>query len=348
MSPEFATSPAAQALGPLIVGFDGLALTDESANWLRDPAIGGVILFARNFQSREQLRALLAEIAALRTPRLLVTVDQEGGRVQRLLDGFTRLPPLSVLGRWHRTHPDRACDLAYRHGRVMAAELLDLGVDLSWAPVLDLDRGSSVIGDRAMADSPAAVIELAGWYLAGMRDAGMAACAKHFPGHGSVAEDSHLEVVVDSRSVEAMADDLEPFARLSDQYGAVMMSHVCYPAVDAAPAGFSRTWIETWLRRQMGFKGLVVSDDLDMAGAEPAGGLPERLDQAFTAGCDLALVCRPDSARAMVELERAWPRPPEQAMRRLYGRPMASLEEQLTVPEFRAWRTSLNALSKDQ
>lgn len=334
-------------LGPLIIGFDGTRLDAATRELLLHPAVGGVILFTRNYDNPEQLQVLTEELAALRHPRLVVSVDQEGGRVQRFREGFTRLPPLSVLGRWHASHPDRACDLAYRHGRVMAAELLARGVDLSWAPVLDLDRGSTVIGDRAMADRTEAVVELAGWYLAGMRDAGMAACAKHFPGHGSVEADSHLEVVVDARCERELEDDLAPFARLIDQVQTVMMAHVCYPAVDAAPAGFSRQWVGDCLRGRLGFEGLVVSDDLDMVGAEPAGGLPERLDQAFAAGCDLALVCKPESARRVLELDRDWPVPPAAAMARLYGRPLASLDEQLTVPEFRAWRDSLNALSKD-
>ena len=218
--------------GRLIVGFDGLDLTPETRERLLHPAVGGVILFSRNYASPDQLRALTFAIKAVREPRLLITVDQEGGRVQRFKAGFTPLPPLAVLGRWHRTRPDRAGDLAYRHGRIMAAEVLGHGVDLSWAPVLDLDRGSRVIGDRAMADDPEAVAELAAFYVAGMRDAGMAACAKHFPGHGSVAADTHSEVVTDPRPLAALDDDLGPFRALVNQLQAVMMAHVCYPACD--------------------------------------------------------------------------------------------------------------------
>ncbi len=337
-----------QAPGPLIIGIDGTCLDAETAARLRHPAVGGVILFSRNFRSPEQVRELIAEIRALRQPRLLVTVDQEGGRVQRFRDGMTPLPPVGVLGRWYRTRPDRACDLAYRHGRVMAAEVLDLGVDLSWAPVLDLDRGSSVIGDRAMADDPAVVSALAGWYLAGMRDAGMAACAKHFPGHGSVAADSHLEVVIDPRPQNEIDQDLKPFVQLANQFQAVMMAHVCYPCVDERPAGFSRRWIGERLRDQIGFKGLVVSDDLDMAGAAPAGNLADRLAMAFAAGCDLALVCRADSAGQVLASVRDWPLPSTGRIETLYGRPMVTLDEQLTVPEFRAWRDSLKLLASKQ
>jgi beta-N-acetylhexosaminidase len=333
------------ALGPLIVGIDGTELDDETRQLLMHPAVGGVILFSRNFQTESQLRELTAAIAGLRQPRLLVTVDQEGGRVQRFRSGFTPLPPLGMMGRWFRSHPDRACDLAYRHGRVMAAEVLDLGVDLSWAPVLDLDCGSSVIGNRAFSNDAEAVCRLGAHYIAGMRDAGMAACAKHFPGHGSVQADSHLEVVVDQRPESELEVDLQPFARLANQFQAVMMAHVCYPAVDARPAGFSEQWIGRCLRDGLGFSGLVVSDDLDMAGAAPAGGLTERLVQAFAAGCDLALVCKPDSVRRVLESIRDWPGPDQAALQAMYGRPMASMAEQLTVPEFRAWRESLKALS---
>jgi len=336
------------ALGPLIVGFEGTWLDEATAERLCHPAVGGVILFSRNFEHPDQIAALTRSLHELRSPRLLITVDQEGGRVQRFRKGLTRLPPLVVLGRWYASHPDRACDLAYRHGRVMAAELLDLGVDLSWAPVLDLDRGSRVIGDRAMAADPDAVKELAAWYLAGMRDAGMAACAKHFPGHGSVEADSHHEVVVDDRSREDLAADLAPFEALAEQVGAVMMAHVCYPAVDEGPAGFSKVWIGDVLRERLGFAGLVVSDDLDMVGAEPAGDLVQRLDRAFEAGCDVALICKPESAERVLAMERDWPLPPQAAMQSLHGRPMATLEEQLLVPEFRAWRNSLDALMKDQ
>lgn len=332
-------------LGPLIVGFDGLALDARSEAVLNHPLVGGVILFSRNYASPEQLTALCEQIRALRSPRLLITVDQEGGRVQRFRQGFTALPPLGLLGRWYQTRPDRALDLAYRHGRVMAAEVLGHGLDLSWAPVLDLGGISTVIGDRAMAESASAVADLASYYLAGMRDAGMAACAKHFPGHGSVEADSHFEVVTDARPLDALANDLEPFARLASQFQAVMMAHVCYPARDPQPAGFSPHWIGDILRAELGFDGLVVSDDLDMAGAAPAGDLNQRLARAFAAGCDLALVCKAESAEAVLERAEGLPMPDPAAIARLYGRPLATLDEQLLVPEFRAWRDTLNALS---
>lgn len=333
-------------LGPLIVGFAGTRLDAATRRRLCHPAVGGVILFSRNYQSPSQLAALTAEIAALRTPRLLISVDQEGGRVQRLRDGFTPLPPLAVLGRWYRTHPDRARDLAYRHGRVMAAEVLGQGIDLSFAPVLDLDRGSRVIGDRAMAADPAVVADLGAFYIAGMNDAGMAACGKHFPGHGSVAGDSHDEVVADERPGEELEADLGPFADLAGRLAGVMMAHVRYPARDSDPAGYSSYWVRECLRGRLGFDGAVISDDLDMAGAHTAGRLDERVRTALEAGCDAVLVCRPESAGALLDHSVGeWPAPAPGRIETLYGRAMASLAEQLTVPEFVAWRESLRALN---
>lgn len=332
--------------GPLIVGIDGLALDDATRARLLHPAVGGVILFSRNFATTEQVRALAAEIRALKSPRLLVTVDQEGGRVQRFRSpDLTPLPPLALIGRWFASRPDRACDLAYRHGRVMAAEMLALNVDVSFAPVLDLDRGSRVIGDRALANDPGVVVELARYYIAGMKDAGMAACGKHFPGHGSVAADSHHCVVTDARSREALEDDLQPFAALADRLAAVMMAHVRYPAVDDRPAGFSRRWIAEELCAGLGFDGLVISDDLDMLGAAPAGDLRQRLEQAFAAGCDLALVCNPASVADLLAGDPSLPPVAAARFSRLYGRAMMTIDEQLLVPEFRAWRDSLKALN---
>lgn len=334
-----------QPLGPLIIGIDGTELDEATADRLCQPAVGGVILFARNYESPEQLRALTADIRQLRSPRLLIAVDQEGGRVQRFREDFTALPPLAVLGRWYASHPDRARDLAYRHGRIMAAEVLGHGVDLSFAPVLDLDRGSSVIGDRSMSSDPQAVADLGAYYIAGMRDAGMRCCGKHFPGHGSIEADSHDEIVIDDRDMAAIEDDLQPFARLANSLDSVMMAHVCYPAVDPDPAGYSPAWIVDVLRQRLGFRGVVVSDDLDMVGAETAGNLKERVGRSLESGCEAVLVCRPDSAGQLLDDASDWPLPAAGRIEALYGRAMASLDEQALVPEFRAWRETLNALS---
>jgi beta-N-acetylhexosaminidase len=227
----------------------------------------------------------------------------------------------------------------------MAAEVLGHGIDLSFAPVLDLDRGSRVIGDRSMSAEPAVVADLGAHYIAGMKDAGMRCCGKHFPGHGSVEADSHDEVVVDDRDAAGLDEDLAPFAELAGRLDSVMMAHVCYPARDPEPAGYSRAWVIDILRERLGFGGVVISDDLDMAGAGPAGALSERVSKSLAAGCDAVLVCRPGSARSLLDSGMAWPLPPVGTLEKLHGRAMASLEEQLMVPEFRAWRDSLRALT---
>lgn len=332
----------------LIVGIDGKALDQRSRQVLTHPAVVGVILFSRNFEGSGQLVALCEEIRALRDPRLLVCVDQEGGRVQRFRSDFTALPPLGELGRWYRSHPDRALDLAYRHGRVMAAEVLGHGVDLSLAPVLDLDRGSEVIGDRAFSDAPTTVTALAGHYLAGMRDAGMKNCGKHFPGHGSVRADSHHEVVVDARSRDEMAADMAPFAELAGELDAVMPAHVCYSCLDDRPAGFSSVWIREVLRTDLGFRGIVISDDLDMSGAGVAGSVQDRWRACESAGCDLALVCDPASAEkliATVDAESVQFEAARASARKLLGRAQFTLDEQERVSEFRAWKKSLIKLA---
>ena len=332
----------------LIVGIDGHALDQRSRGVLAHPAVVGVILFSRNFREPGQLVQLCAEIRALRDPRLLICVDQEGGRVQRFRTGFTALPPLGGLGRWYRSHPDRALDLAYRHGRIMAAEVLGHGVDLSLAPVLDLDRGSEVIGDRAFSDAPAVVTALAGHYLAGMRDAGMKNCGKHFPGHGSVRADTHLEIVVDARGRDELAADLAPFAELAGELDSIMPAHVCYSCVDDRPAGFSRAWIEDVLRTELGFRGIVISDDLDMSGAGVAGSVLDRLHACESAGCDLALVCDPTSAEKLVaalDVEPDELGAAREAAGKLAGKPQFTLAEQELVSEFRAWKQSLKKLA---
>ncbi|MCA1779596.1 MAG: beta-N-acetylhexosaminidase [Xanthomonadaceae bacterium] len=335
----------------LIVGIGGVELNAVDRRTLEHPAVVGVILFSRNYHSPAQLRALCETIRAFKQPRLLICVDQEGGRVQRLRDGFSRLPALAELGIRYRSHPDRALDLAYRHGRVMAAEVLGHGLDLSLAPVLDLQRGSGVIGDRAFSSDPNSVATLARHYLAGMRDAGMKSCGKHFPGHGSVVADTHTEVVTDGRARAALEADLQPFSALAAELDAIMPAHVCYPCVDDVPAGFSSRWIAEILRGRFGFRGVVVSDDLDMAGAGVAGSTLERWRAGSAAGCDLALVCEPASAAtlaAAIEPDQAFYGPARRAATALQGRAAFSLEEQQQVPEFRAWKKSLELLAGER
>jgi beta-N-acetylhexosaminidase len=336
--------------GPILIGLPGTELDEAGRQQLRHPAVGGVVLFARNFSDAEQLDALVADIRAARDPRLLVAIDQEGGRVQRLQEGFTRLPPLGVLGRLHADDSRKALDMAYRHGRVMATEMLAAGIDLSFAPVLDLDRGSSVIGDRALSPDPAVVVALGGAYVAGMHDAGMRATGKHFPGHGSVVADSHIADVIDERPLEELfAEDLMPFRDLAAQLDAIMMAHVTYTQVDPQPAGYSQTWIRDILRGQLAYRGVIISDDLGMHAALSAGPLVERVEHCLQAGCDLVLVCQPED---VAELLAGWDgAPASTAVSRLYGRPTVNRRELEEVNaegirEWRHWQRTVAALGE--
>ena len=282
------------ALGPVMVDLDGLDLTQEDRELLCHPQVGGVILFARNYESPQQLAQLTAAIHQLRTPRLLIAVDQEGGRVQRFRDGFTRLPPLARLGELYAKDIQRALRLAQTTGWLMAVELRAVGVDFSFAPVLDLGRDvSEVIGDRAFAKQADAVARLAQRYIKGMHEAGMAATGKHFPGHGAVAADSHVALPIDERSyADIEAEDLVPFRRMIEAgLAGIMPAHVVYRQVDERPAGFSAYWIQTILRQQLRFQGVVFSDDLSMEGAGSVGDYLQRAKRAFHAGCDMVLVC---------------------------------------------------------
>jgi beta-N-acetylhexosaminidase len=285
-------------LGPVMVDVAGVALEPADLDVLRHPQVGSVILFARNYESPEQLARLVAEIHALRTPPLLVAVDQEGGRVQRFRAGFTRLPPLRDIGRRYAASRVEGLAVARELGWLMAAELRAVGVDLSFAPCIDVDHGvSSVIGDRALHADPAAVAELGVAYLLGMRDAGMAATGKHFPGHGAVAADSHVALPVDRRDWPDIEADLQPYRRLiANGLASVMVAHVVFPAVDANPASLSRTWIAGVLRGDLGFQGAVFADDLSMAGAAAFGDIVARAGLAREAGCDVLPVCNDRAA----------------------------------------------------
>lgn len=287
-------------LGPVMLDLAGQTLSSIERERLRHPLVGGVILFSRNYASPTQITDLVREIHALREPRLLVAVDQEGGRVQRFREGFTRLPPPRQLGQLYDENPRRARRLAHSAGWLMAAELRAVDVDFSFAPVLDLDRGiSEVIGDRAFHANPDAVAALAVSYVAGMNEAGMAATGKHFPGHGGCRADSHAALPVDERSyADIYVEDLVPFEFLVENgLAAIMPAHVLYPRVDAQPAGYSRVWLQEILRQRLGFQGIIFSDDLSMEGARGAGGMAERAALALAAGCDMVLVCN-DAAGA--------------------------------------------------
>jgi beta-N-acetylhexosaminidase len=294
-----------QTLGPVMLDVLGLTLTEADVRRIRHPLTGGVILFARNYSDRAQLCALTAAIHAAR-PGVLVAVDHEGGRVQRFRsDGFTHLPPMRRLGDLWDQDPEAAARAATAVGYVLAAELRACGVDLSFTPVLDLDYGgSSVIGDRAFHGDPHAVTQLAKSLNHGLALAGMANCGKHFPGHGYVAADSHVAVPVDDRSLLQILDrDAMPYDWLGMSLSAVMPAHVIYPQVDSQPAGFSARWLAI-LRRDIGFGGVIFSDDLSMEGASVAGSVTDAAQAALQAGCDMVLICNsPDKAdRLLAEL----------------------------------------------
>jgi beta-N-acetylhexosaminidase len=281
-------------MGPVMIDVTGLELTAEDRERLRHPLVGGIILFARNYASPEQLKALTQSIRALRSPSLLIAVDHEGGRVQRFRDGFTKIPPMRTFGQMWDKDPAKAKEMTKKTGYVIGAELLAHAVDFSFAPVLDLDYGeSSVIGDRSFHRNPVAITELAKELIAGFAEAGMGWVGKHFPGHGFVRADSHHEVPIDNRSFDEIErDDLIPFRELaSTGMGGIMPAHVIYPDVDALPAGFSSFWLKDILRDQLAFDGVIFSDDLSMEGASTAGGVVERASAALAAGCDMVLLC---------------------------------------------------------
>ncbi len=313
------------SLGSVMLDLEGVSLRPEEREILQHPAVGGVILFARNYASPAQLEALTAEIHRIRQPSLLVAVDQEGGRVQRFRAGFTELPPASWFGELHRTNAARSRHAAEKLGWLMAAELRSAGVDFSFSPVLDLGRGvSEVIGDRSFADRPLVVAELARAWMKGMHAAGMASVGKHFPGHGSVAADSHHELPQDERRLEdILMDDLVPFQRMVD-YGieAIMPAHVIFTRIDSKLAGFSSFWLKDVLRRRLGFQGAIFSDDLSMAAAGSIGSPGERAWSALRAGCDMVLVCndRPAALTMLDELEQHQDPAAHMRILRMHGR----------------------------
>ena len=314
-------STAAQLTpGPLMIDIAGLQLTDLDRERLRHSLVGGIILFGRNYQCPEQLENLTAEIRTLRSPRLLIAIDHEGGRVQRCREGFTRLPPMHRLGEMWDDKPDEALAAARDIGYILAAELRARGVDMSFTPVLDLDWGrSTVIGDRAFHSDPAVVSQLATALIEGLHSTGMIACGKHFPGHGWAVADSHVAMPVDERSLAELAPDLQPYRQI--KLDAVMPAHVIYPQIDSRPAGFSPIWLNK-LRGELGFDGVIFSDDLSMQGASVAGDIVGRVSAAWDAGCDMMLVC--NSPDAVGDLLDRWQPAPDPLRAQRIGRLLPS------------------------
>jgi beta-N-acetylhexosaminidase len=277
-----------------MLDIDGLALSPADRDILREPAVGGVILFTRNFESVEQVTDLVSEIRALRSPPLLIAVDHEGGRVQRFRDGFTCIPPMRHIGREYDRDRESGLKVARQAGWLIASELRAAGIDLSFAPCVDLDWGiSEIIGNRSFHRKPDAVSELAEAFARGLRNAGMAAVAKHFPGHGAVVADSHLNLPVDRREYGLILDDMRPYERMMNTgvVAGVMMAHIVYREIDGMPAGFSEYWIQRELRSRLGFGGAVFCDDLSMKATSSYGSMAERARLSLEAGCDMILVC---------------------------------------------------------
>lgn len=285
----------AASIGPVIIDLMSFTLSVEERELLQHPLVGGVILFTRNFENPGQLRALCQAIRATKTTPLLIVVDQEGGRVQRFRDGLISIPPMGDLGRLYESNAKEALLSAEEYGLIMASELLSLGLDLSFAPVLDLnkDLNNTVVGDRAFHRQPKTVIALASALVKGMNKAGMAATGKHFPGHGSVSIDSHQAMPIDHRDFQTVLhDDLIPFTHFIQQgINAIMAAHILFPEIDDKPVGFSRRWLKEILKQQLQFKGMIFSDDLNMEGASQVGDYPERALTALDAGCDMILIC---------------------------------------------------------
>lgn len=320
-------------IGALMLDIAGTELNQEDIELLQAPQVGGMILFGRNIESPEQVRALTDHMRQIR-PDILIAVDQEGGRVQRLKNGFTLLPAMGKFGELYLSQPEKAAELAEQCGWLMAAEVLAVGIDFSFAPVLDLNDISDVIGDRSFAQNMQDIIPLASAFLKGMKRAGMASTGKHFPGHGSVKADSHVAAAIDSRSYdEIYQKDMQSFIQLMPQLDALMPAHVIYDQIDPNPAGFSPYWIQQVLRSELKFDGVLFSDDLSMQAACVAGGADARIQAALNAGCDMGLVCNNrESACTALEGIANLPMPNQQRLERMRGQiPALNVGQQLDL-----------------
>ena len=331
-----------------MLDIEGVSLTPADRDLIREPAVGGVILFSRNYESPEQITDLVAKIRALKSPPVLIAVDHEGGRVQRFRDGFSRIPAMRHIGHEYDEDPEEALRLARQAGWLIASELRAAGIDLCFAPCIDLDRGiSEIIGDRAFHNKPEVVGELAAAFSRGLRSAGMAAVAKHFPGHGAVAADSHLKLPVDRRDYGLLLDDMRPYDKLisNSLVAGVMIAHIVYREMDSMPAGFSRYWIENELRSRLGFGGAVFCDDLTMKATEAYGSMRKRARLALDAGCDMVLVCndRRAAEQAVMSLNE-YSNPLSQVrLARLHGTGHA-LRDSLRASEI--WRETVDSFSR--
>jgi beta-N-acetylhexosaminidase len=343
--------PTNATIGSLMLDLIGVELSAEERELLQHPMTGGVILFTRNYEDKQQLTELVQQIRAASQQPLLIAVDHEGGRVQRFRPEFSRLPPLGEFGVIYQEQPEKALQLAEKAAWLMAIELRELAIDFSFAPVLDLDYGvSEVIGDRSFGRDPHVVVTLASAYIKGMKAAGMAATGKHFPGHGAVVADSHLAIPMDKRSeAEIWHDDIQPFIQLHQQgqLDAVMPAHVIYSQLDQQPAGFSPYWLQTILRQKIGFNGVIFSDDLSMEGASFAGGYTERAEAALAAGCDMILACN-QRVGAIEILDQVRHKPTSeqsQRLQRMVGKPLYNQNAQLGREYWEQVVTEITALA---
>ncbi len=331
-----------QAIGPVMIDVEGITLTPSEQQKVNHPNTGAVILFSRNYNDPEQISKLIKNIRDARDGDILIAVDQEGGSVQRFQTGFTRLPPASTFAEFP--------ELAESAGWLMAAELLAVGVDFSFAPVLDIDCGiSEIIGDRSFSQDPQLAGQLASHFRNGMHSAGMAATGKHFPGHGAIALDSHLTLPVDDRDLESIRNkDLQPFKQLiAEGLEAIMPAHVVYPQIDSLPAGFSRLWIQQILRTELNFDGTVFSDDLSMEGAASIGDFTQRAKLALQAGCDMVLVCNNSTAAEDVlnSLPVTEDKKRQQRLKSMCGKPQLSREQLIATDKWQQISAQINNLS---